>query len=86
MRSTLASARVTTEVSEELKALREENAELRRANEIPRTAPAAELGDAYAANVVLDCWTANRGVDGARKLWHVLRREATSRAVTRTPG
>lgn len=36
---------------------------------------AAELADAYAANAVLDCWTANRGVYGVRKLWHALRRE-----------
>ena len=36
---------------------------------------AADLADAYAANAVLDCWTANRGVYGARKLWHALRRE-----------
>lgn len=34
-----------------------------------------ELVDAYAANAVLDCWTANRGVYGVRKLWHALRRE-----------
>jgi putative transposase len=42
-----------------------------------KTAPvtAAELADAYAANAVLDCWTANRGVYGERKLWHALRRE-----------
>jgi putative transposase len=35
----------------------------------------AELTDAYAANAVLDCWTANRSVYGERKLWHALRRE-----------
>jgi hypothetical protein len=42
-----------------------------------RSAPvsAAELADAYAANAVLTCWRANRGVYGVRKLWHALRRE-----------
>jgi putative transposase len=36
---------------------------------------AVELADAYAGNVVLDRWTANRGVYGERKLWHALRRQ-----------
>jgi hypothetical protein len=42
-----------------------------------RSAPVsqAELADAYAANAVLTCWSANRGVYGVRKLWHALRRE-----------
>src|SRR3954447_7873601 len=35
----------------------------------------AELTDAYAANAVLDCWRANRGVYGVRKLWHAMRRQ-----------
>lgn len=30
---------------------------------------AAELGDAYAANEILDLWWANRGLYGRRKLW-----------------
>jgi putative transposase len=35
----------------------------------------ADLADAYAANAVLDCWRANRGVYGVRKLWHAMRRQ-----------
>jgi putative transposase len=35
----------------------------------------ADLTDAYAANAVLDCWRANRGVYGVRKLWHAMRRQ-----------
>ncbi len=34
----------------------------------------AELTDAYAANALLDCFRANRGVYGIRKLWHAMRR------------
>lgn len=37
-------------------------------------ASAAELADASAANALLDLWRANRGVYGARKLWHAMRR------------
>jgi len=35
---------------------------------------AAALADAYAANTLFDLWRANRGVYGARKLWHAAKR------------
>ena len=35
---------------------------------------AAAVNDAYAANLVLDVYWANRGLYGAEKLWHALRR------------
>src|SRR3954471_22807610 len=41
-----------------------------------RTSPvsAAELADAYAANVLVDLYRAHRGLYGVRKLWHAARR------------
>jgi len=36
--------------------------------------PAAELADAYAANVLVGLYRANRGLYGVRKLWHAARR------------
>ncbi len=40
------------------------------------TAPvsAAELADAYAANILVDLHRTHRGLYGVRKLWHVARR------------
>lgn len=35
---------------------------------------AAELGDAYAANTLVDLHRKNRRVYGVRKLWHTARR------------
>jgi len=35
----------------------------------------AAVSEAYTANAVLDCWRANRGVYGVRKLWHAVHRE-----------
>ena len=35
---------------------------------------AAELGDAYAANLLVDLYRASRGMYGVRKLWHAARR------------
>jgi len=35
---------------------------------------AAELADAYAANVLVDLHRAHRGLYGVRKLWHAARR------------
>lgn len=34
----------------------------------------AELGDAYAANIVFDLWKKERGLYGQLKLWHTARR------------